>query len=394
MPGIAALRHRNTAVFVAVSALTGFGSTAMQLTSGMWVFDLTGSSSLAGLLGFCIFAPTLVGPVLGAMMDRLPRRATLIATNTAMAAALLSLLLVGGAHDVWLLFAVMFAYGVTFVVLDAGEAAILPSTLPAHVLGSVNGLRMSAQEGMKILAPLVGAGLYAWRGGQPVAVVSAVVLLAAAGLYGLLTVAPRASPPGATRRFAVRAGLDFLRREPAIRATTAIAATTIAMSGFTSAAVYAVVADDLRLPSTFLGVLTCAQGVGSLVGGLVVGRLLTRHGEIAVGVLGAWLFAAGCLARCLPWWPAVLTGSVLIGLGLPWTLIAAGTAVQVRTPESLLGQVAGTASTLMFAPVAAATPAGAAAVLLGSRPSLLAAATACLVATALLGRRRSPTTQS
>ncbi|GAB3839863.1 hypothetical protein GCM10029963_07580 [Micromonospora andamanensis] len=90
----------------------------------------------------------------------------------------------------------------------------------------------------------------------------------------------------------------------------------------------------------------------------------------------------------------VVTASVLAGLGLPWALVAAVTAVQTHSPDALLGRVAATANTLMFGPIAATTPLGSAAVLLGPRPPLVLAAAVCLTACALTWRRRHDRTPS
>jgi len=106
-----------------------------------------------------------------------------------------------------------------------------------------------------------------------------------------------------------------------------------------------------------------------------------------VGVAGTALFAAGLVARCLPWWPALVTGAVIGGIGLPWTLIAAMTAIQTHTPAALLGRVSATANTLMFGPVALAVPLGAAAVHLGARATLLSCAVLCLGAAGTILRR-------
>ncbi|MEO3747786.1 MFS transporter [Plantactinospora sp. B5E13] len=132
--------------------------------------------------------------------------------------------------------------------------------------------------------------------------------------------------------------------------------------------------------ATFLGVLTSAQGAGSILGGLVVGRLLRARGTLATGVVGALVFAAGAALRCLPWWPATVASSLVIGIGLPWTLVAAVTAVQTGTPERLLGRVAATANTLLFAPVAIANPIGAGLILLDHRVPLALAAGVCVAA--------------
>ncbi|MET0493175.1 MAG: MFS transporter, partial [Actinoplanes sp.] len=140
---------------------------------------------------------------------------------------------------------------------------------------------------------------------------------------------------------------------------------------------------------SFLGILLSAQGAGSILGGLVVGRVINRYGELIVGVAGAVVFAAGLLARCVPWWPALVAGGVIAGIGLPWTLVAGVTAVQTHTPPALLGRVSATANTAMFGPIALAIPLGSAAVHLGARPTILAAAGLCLLATlAAAGPRR------
>jgi MFS family permease len=385
--------NRNVPLFLGISLFSGFAGTAMRLVSGVWVLDLTGSSSLAALIGTCIFAPTLLGPVLGAIVDRLPRRPLLVATHLGTAAAVLALLTVRSEAGVWLIFAVMVGYGVSFVLIDAGEAAILPAALPPEELGATNGLRMSAQEGVKLVAPAVGAGLFAWGGGHPVVAVTAALLLVAAGLYPLLRLDRAPVAPAVPRsdtsdpsggRYRIRDGIRYLRDVPELRLTVLLGSVAIAMSGLSTAGLYSVVTEDLHRPAAFLGVLTSAQGAGSILGGLLVGRLLRAHGTVAVGALGALLFALGVVGYgAAPWWPLTVASALVVGLGLPWTLVAAMTAVQTRTPDRLLGRVSATANTLLFTPVAIATPAGAAMVLLDHRLPLAVSATCATVAAIL-----------
>ncbi|GAA2184559.1 MFS transporter [Micromonospora lupini] len=376
--------RRNASLLVAISVLSGLGSSAMALVSGIWILDLTGSTSLAALAGLCVYAPVLVGPWLGGLLDSAPRRPLVIAVNLLLAAVLLTLLAVRGPGQTWLIFAVSCAYGVSYVLIDAGETALLPSALSPTDLGDVNGWRSSAQEGMKLVAPVAGAGLYAWHGGHAVAVLSAAMPLLVAVLYLAVRLNRIPSEQSAQRHQGPRVGLAVLSGQLTTRVPLVLAAVSIAMSGFTTAAVYTIVVIDLRLPSTFLGVLAGAQGAGSILGGLIVGRLLTRRGPAAVGVAGTVLFAVGCLARCLPWWPATVAGAAVAGTGLPWALVAAVTAVQTHTPPALLGRVAATANTVMFGPLVLAIPLGAAAVHLGGRPPLVAAAALCLTAAACL----------
>jgi MFS family permease len=389
--------RRNAVLFVTISLLSGFGSTAMALVAGIWILDLTGSVSLAGLAGLCVYAPTLAAPWLGVLVDRLPRRRLVIAVDLLLAAALLTLLGVRSGPGAWLIFAVMLVYGISYVLIDAAETALLPAALPPTALADVNGWRSSAQEGMKLVAPLAGAGLYAWHGGAAVAVLSAAMPVLVALLYTRIRLITPVGPvPGGhvgdgtgAAAPGARAALAVLRRVRAVRVPVLVAAVAIGLSGFTVASLYARVTDGLGLPSTFLGVLASAQGAGSIAGGLAVGRLIARVGTASLAAAGALVFAAGCVAWCLPWWPAVVAGSVAAGVGLPWALVAAVTAIQEGTPDHLLGRVAATANTAMFGPIALTNPLGAVAVHGGPRGVLLTAAAAAAVA-ALAGPRNGP----
>ncbi|RKN45402.1 MFS transporter [Micromonospora endolithica] len=374
--------RRKAGLFVAISLLSGLGGGAMSLVAGIWVLDLTGSTSLAALTGLCVYAPVLAGPWLGGLLDRVARLRLVVGVHLTLAAVLLSLLTVDGPDRTWLIFVVSCAYGVAYVLIDAGETALLPAALPPGALGTVNGWRSSAQEGIKLVAPLAGAGLYAWQGGHAVVVLSAALPVLVAALYPALRLGriPPAAPGGS--RPGLRAGLTALFGHSTTRRTVVLAGVSIAMSGFTTAATYAMVTSELDLPTTFLGVLLSAQGAGSVAAGLLVGRLVDRYGAVVVGVAGTTLFAVASLVRCLPWWPGAVAASVLAGVALPGTLVAAVTAVQRHAPAAMLGRVAATANTAMFGPLVLAIPLGSAAVHLGARPPLVGAAAACLAVAA------------
>jgi MFS family permease len=356
-------RNRNALLFVSISFVSGFGATAMRLAASLWVLDLTGSPSLAALDGLCVFAPTLAGPFLGAVVDRLPRKALLVVTNLGLAAALVTLLAVGGRADVWLIYAVSVAYGFSYVLLDAGESALLPAALPDEMLARVNGVRMSAQEGTKLIAPLAGAGLYAFAGGKTVALAAAACLLVSAVLYAAIRIGTQHHQE--RRRFADGWNHLWARHQRPV----VLAAVALAMSGFATAASYAVVVDGLHRPATLLGVTAALQGAGSVAGGLVTSRVAR------LGPIGAAVCAAGFAVKAVPWLPATLASALLVGVGLPWVVVAAYTAIQRGTPPDLLGRVSATATTVIFGPLALAIPLGSAAqAAFGFAPVLLLAA--------------------
>lgn len=95
------------------------GDSLMLLVLSMWVKTLTGSNSMAGLTFFFMVIPALGAPYLGVLIDRVRRKPLLVWGNVASAVAVMPLLLVRDAGDVWLIWLVAFAYGVSFIVLPA-----------------------------------------------------------------------------------------------------------------------------------------------------------------------------------------------------------------------------------------------------------------------------------
>ncbi|MER5345934.1 MFS transporter [Streptomyces mirabilis] len=366
------LGDRDAGLYLAGVVVSGFGSSAMWLVSGIWVKDLTGSNGLAALCVFALWAPTLVGPVLGVLADRVRRRPLLIAMNLALAALLPTLFAVTTRDRLWILFMVLLIYGAAGVVHDAAESALVATAVDRHLLGDFNGLRMTAGEGMKLLAPTAGAGLYAAYGGARVAVLDAVTFALAAGLYALLRVreAPPVPDPAAWRT-RTAAGFRHLRHHPELRPLILAAATTMFFAGLNGATVYAV-AEGLGHSPAYVGLLYVAQGVGSVLIGLVSGPLLRRLGERRFAAYGIALMAVAVALRAVPSDAVALVCGAAIGFGLPCVLIAAYTAVQRETPAPLLGRTSATANTLMYAPNALGLAVGAGLIeLVDYRPLLL-----------------------
>jgi MFS family permease len=383
--GTSVLRNRDAGLYLAGVVVSGFGSSAMALAAGVWVKSLTGSDSLAALTTFCVWAPILLGPLIGTLADRTRRRPLLIRANLIMAVVLLTLPAVRSAEWIWLLFAVLTVYGVSSVLTDAAEAALIVSVLPGELRGDFNGLRLTANEGMKIVAPLLGAGLFVQFGGPAVALLAAVTFVLAAGAFALIRVEEPVPRTETRRRWArqVADGIRWLSRQRELRSLVGAGALTMFVAGVNGAAVYAVVDSGLGRPPAFAGVLYAVQGVGSVGIGVVAGALLRRLPERTFAAIGIALFAAGVALRAAPSVPLALTASAMIGAGLPCALIASMTAVQREAPEYLLGRVAATANTVLFAPNALALGAGAGLVALVDHEVLLLCAGTTAVAAAL-----------
>ncbi|WP_328313598.1 MFS transporter [Streptomyces sp. NBC_00442] len=363
------LRDRNAALFLTGVVVSGFGSSAMWLTSGIWVKSLTGSDGLAALTACALWLPSMAGPVLGTVADRVRRRPLLVAANLTMTALLPLLVAADAPARIWLLFAVLVLYGVNGVVQDAAEAALVATTLDAELLGDFNGLRMTANEGMKLLAPLTGAGRYARFGGPAVALLDAGTFLLAAGVFSLVrSDEPRARPgkrgtaePPATATALMaetKAGVRHLWGSAVLRPLVLAGAATLFLASLISSASYAVVDKGLGHAPGFIGVLYAVQGAGSVCVGVLSGPLLRRLPARVFGALGAGVFASAVCLRAVPGDAVAFGCAFAVGAGLPCVLIASLTSVQRETPAHLVGRVSATANTLLFAPNAVALALG------------------------------------
>lgn len=380
------LRDRNAALLLSGVVVSGFGTTAMWLAAGVWVKSLTGSDSLAALTVFAMWAPYLLGPVLGTVADRARRRPLLIGCHLVMAVLLTALLTVDAADRLWILFCVLFVYGAGGVVQDAAEAALVATAIDKRLLGDFNGLRTTAAEGMKLLAPLAGAGLYARYGGIPVALLDAATFALAAGVFALTRVREERPVPVPVRAAVARTseGVRRLWESPALRPLVLAASLTMLLAGLNGAAVYAVVDRGLGHDPAYVGVLYAIQGAGSVLTGLLAGPLLRRLPERVFAAAGIALFALSVAARALPYDAVVSASAAGIGMGLPCVLIAAMTAVQREIPDTVLGGTVAAAQTVIRVPNAVSLALGAGLVPVLGPAALLPMAGAAGLLTALV----------
>jgi hypothetical protein len=372
------LRDRGAATYLGGILVSGFGDSAMMLVAGVWAKTLTGSSSLAAAVTACAWAPTLVGPLLGTAADRVRRRRLLVAVNAALALLLPALLAVRSGRDVWLLLLVLTAVGTGAVLTDAAGAGLVVTAVPAELRGDFNGLRMTVNEAMKLLAPLAGAGLFLRWGGGAVALLDAATFALAALAFAALRVReePPAPAPGGWRAQTAE-GVRALRGSPPLLRLVGAGAVAMLLSGISSAAIYELADAGLHRPPAFVGVLYAVQGAGSIAAGTVAGAVMRRLPEHTFAAAGLLLFTTGAALRAVPSLPVVLAGTLAIGVGLPWVIVAVFTAVQQRTEPALVGRVAAAAGTAVFGPTAAAAGLGAGLVALADYRLQLVAVGVC-----------------
>ena len=332
---------RDARVYLAGQVCSLFGDGALLLVLAIWVKELTGSAGRAGLVLFVFALGTLLGPLTGVVIDRVRRRRLLIGANVASAAAVLPLLAVGSAGQVWLIYAVAFLYGLSSVVIGAGQAALMTALLPDRLLVEANGFLQTVREGLRLVAPLAGAGLFAAFGATVLVLLDAsTFVIAAAALVALRLREPRpvAQRAPESRLDELMAGARHVAATSDVRRMVVALGIALLAIGFCESVMFEVVDAGLHRPPAFLGVLLTIQGVGAVLGGLTAARVARRIGESALTAAGMAIFAVGCALLAVDAAAVVYAGVVLFGFGLPWIIVGQVTLVQRRTPDGLLGR--------------------------------------------------------
>ncbi len=336
---------------MAGQTLSVFGDRAMFLALGVWVKELTGSSAAAGLVFFAYSLPGLVSPLFGVVVDRVRARPLMIGLNLAGAAVLVPLVGVEGRGQLWLIYLVTLVYGAVGWVFYSAQSAYLTRLLPADLLGDANAALQAAGEGMRLFAPLVGAGLFAAFGGPTVAALDAATFLVAAlALAAVRHREPRPVPSEHHLRSQVAAGARHIAASPGLRRIVTATAVVMLVVGFTETLVFSVIQHGLHRSPAFFGVLSSAQGLGAVAGGVAAGWMLRRHGDGRVMGLGMLLFAVGAASMLVPHVGVVLVGFAVAGCGVSWAVVGYVTAIQLRTPLALQGRVSSAADVLVGVP--------------------------------------------
>jgi MFS family permease len=335
--------HRDARLLLAGQTLSAFGDWAMLIVLAVWMKSLTHSNALAGLTFFVFAAGALLAPLGGLLADRVRRRPLMIVADCLLGAIVLVLLLVHDRGDAWLIYAVAFAYGALGTVFFPARAALLKVMLPEELLADANGALSATREGLRVIAPLAGAGLYTVLGGGAVAVLDSATFAASVFFLSRMRV-PEEQPAPPEHHFAreVTAGLRHVWETLPLRHIVGGVAVALLVVGFSETLIFAVMA-ALGEPPSFFGVFATIQGTGSIAGGVTAAAVLRRVGDVRLVGMGLALFAVADLCLIAPSLPVVLVAGPVAGVGVAWAIVGFSTALQVRTPLAIQGRVSAAA---------------------------------------------------
>lgn len=370
---------------------TNLGDSALFLMVAVWVKELTGSDVAAGFVFVALGLPAILAPFIGMLADRMPRRRLLVLNNVALVPLVLSLLLVSGTAQLWLVYAVVFLYSAAGYVTASAQSGIIRAMLRDDQLASGNGVLSTIDNGLRLVSPLIGTALYVWLGAPAVIVLTAACFAVAAVIVAGLPVggaAPEREPGRGYVRELV-AGFEQLFAPQSLRVITIAAAIGFGATGLLNIIVFPAL-DAMHADPVAIGVLVPVQGAGAVLGGLLSATVVTRWGEGRAAALGLFLIAVGSVPFAFGSVVLGGAGMFVMGIGIPVTVVAFSTLRQRLTPDALQGRTGAAANVVVNLPQTLVSIAGAGLLLVVDyRVLIWVAAGAVLIgaATALRARR-------
>lgn len=310
-----------------VVALAGTGLTTVAL--GLLAYDLAGERAalvLGSALTIKMVAYVVVGPVVGAVADRVPRRMLMVGADAVRATVVLVLPWVTGIWQVFVLVAVLQVASATFTPVFQ---SVVPDVVPDErdYAGALSASQL-ASSAETVLSPLLAAAA--------VAVMSYSTLFVgtcAGFVFSAVLVASTAVPPVAGRAqggFATRLllGVRLFRAVPQLRGLLALDAVVAAVGVVSLVTTVNVVRDLLGGTEADVGLLLAVSGAGTAVAALAspwaARRLPVRTVMLAGAAVSCLAAGATLLLAAAPSWTTAALAWALVGFGPGWIMVNTG----------------------------------------------------------------------
>lgn len=340
---LAPLRHRSFALLWFGAFTSNVGTWMETVGVGILVTTTTNRAGWTGLVAAAAFVPSaFLGPVGGALADRLPRRRVLLATTivqTALAATL-TLLAATDTAQPGVVALIVFAAGCAMALGFPAYMAILPDLVPRDDLPGAMALSSAQWNLGRVIGPalagvVIGLGGYEWAFG-----INALSFLAVIAVVVSLRLPPPAPVQEASILASIRAGARYARSDPGLRVVIAYMALNSFLAAPFIALVPAVALKVFDNGDFGTALLVTAQGIGAVLMGLSLGPLFARFGSrrVLLGVLGGLPIALVAYAAA----PTLAVGVVTIfavGFLYLGALSSFTTIAQLRAPTELRGRV-------------------------------------------------------
>jgi MFS family permease len=379
----AALVVPNYRLYYGGQAISLIG-TWMQMTAQSWlVLTLTHSAAALGLIVALQTIPVLLlAPYGGVIADRVDKRRTMIALQSAMGvqALILGVLTVTGSVRVWEIGALALLLGLNNAFENpARQSFMMEMVGPEHLRNAVS-LNSVLVNVARSIGPAVAGILIATVGEGVCFLVNAASFVAVvSSLIAMDTSALNPTRPTPRAKGQLREGFRYVRRTPNLAIPLLMMGAVGCLTYEFQVSLPVMASKGLHAGATGYGFMTAAMGVGAVAGGLLVaarGKTGLRPLVIASSVFGV----AMLLATAAPTLAFELLALALAGAASITFMSTGNSTLQLGAAPEMRGRV----MSLWFVAFQGSTPVGGPIVgavmgVLGARAGLGLGALTCIV---------------
>lgn len=370
-----------------VAGIVSNTGTWMQRTAQDWLV-LTGLTDQSGVaLGITTglqFLPSLMlSPWSGLVADRFSKRRVLVIAQSfsGLFALVLGVLVLTGTTQLWHLYLLAFALGVSTAFEGPARQTFVSEMVPPHQITNAVGLNSASFNAGRLLGPAAAGLLIAAIGTGPVFLVNAVSFAATISALLRMRADELQEMPRAPRgRGQIRAGLAYVRSRPDLMVILGVVG-TVGMFGLNFQLTMALMATQVfGKGAGEFGLLGSIMAVGTLGGALLAAR--RTHPTQRLLLTATTIFGVSALvSAAMPNYVLFAVSLVPVGLSALTFMTAANATVQLTTSLEMRGRV----MALYMAIFMGGTPVGAPLVgwvgeVLGARASIAVGGVASLLA--------------
>ncbi|MGW2070631.1 MFS transporter [Streptomyces sp. NPDC001953] len=336
------LRVRNYRLFFLGQVVSNTGTWMQRIAQDWLVLSLTGSSTAVGVTTALQFLPMLLfGLYGGVLVDRLPKRRTLLVTQSAMGATglVLAFLTLTGHVQVWHVYLAAFAVGLATVVDNPARQSFVSEMVAPGQLQNAVSLNSANFQSARLVGPAVAGVLitgvgtgwaFLLNGVSFLAPISGLLLMRARELH-MVERAPRGKGQ-------LREGLRYVAGRPELIWPIVLVG-FIGTFGFNFPVWLSAYADHVfHAGAGAYSLFNTLMALGSLTGALLAARRGTAPLRLLIAAAAAFgvLEVVAAVAPSL-WLFALLM--VPIGICGLTVNVTANTTVQMGTDPAMRGRV-------------------------------------------------------
>jgi MFS family permease len=316
------------------------------------LLELTGSGTVVAGMLVARFLPTFfVGPLAGVVVDRFDRKRVMIAADLCRGVAVLGLLAIESAEQVWISYAVVAVVVSLTAFFEPARTASIPNVTAPEELVVANTLGAITWSVSLGLGSAVGGLLTAVAGWRVAIALDALSFLCSAWLIAGVVLPAR--PAGDATRGGWREllgltdlieGVRYLRQHKPLAATVlvktgwSLTGGVILLHSIFGATIYPV----WGRAAAGIGLLAMARGLGTALGPVVSRRVFgTAPAQLARGI-GAGFFVAGTLYVVFAAVDQLALALVVLAaahMGGSTIWVFSTTVLQLLVPDQLRGRV-------------------------------------------------------